>query len=651
MKSEFRPLLKPLVLALALAGAGPALAVQFDTDYGVKGSFDTTITYGISVRASDPDSALVGIVNGGTMRSVNEDDGNRNFEKNKPFANIVKATSDLELKWRNFGFFGRGTAYYDWTIMRKEGLGDTARDRLGKDYVGLDGFLYATFEPGGKNLNVRVGRQVISWGESTFIPNGINAINPVDLSKLRVPGSELKEAFLPTAGIWANQQLTDNLSVEGYYLTNHDKIRIDPRGTYFSNNDFASDDATRVVIGFGRRNDETRPPSNPVPPLPGAAAALSGIANALYGPYDPAASVYALRSPDRAADDDGQYGLALRLLTPGLNNTEFGLFFMNYHSRIPLFSGIKGRATSAITGGPLVPTFCATAALAALCHTGTATYFAEYPEDIRLYGLSFNTAGPAGVALQGEVSYRSNQPVQYATPELLLAALGVGNLITGSTQIPGQTAGVTAAALVPDGTYIKGFDRTKMTQFQVTGTKSIPAFANADQLILVGEAGITWFNDLPEGVKFNGPGVLLPATQIGANGIGTTPASLGAVQETGFLTTTSWGYRLAARLEYNNALLGGNISPRVAWSHDVKGVGPTFNEGVKSISVGASWDYLRQWIVDVQYTGYFGGRNYCGTDVAPAGQAIPPGQSASYCSAANPLRDRDFYSISVSYSF
>ena len=42
MKPATRPMLKPLVLALALAGAGPVLAFQFETDYGVKGSFDTT---------------------------------------------------------------------------------------------------------------------------------------------------------------------------------------------------------------------------------------------------------------------------------------------------------------------------------------------------------------------------------------------------------------------------------------------------------------------------------------------------------------------------------------------------------------------------------------------------------------------------------
>ena len=80
-------------------------------------------------------------------------------------------------------------------------------------------------------------------------------------------------------------------------------------------------------------------------------------------------------------------------------------------------------------------------------------------------------------------------------------------------------------------------------------------------------------------------------------------------------------------------------------------MGPTFNEGVKSASIGVAWDYQRKWLVDVQYTGYLGGRTYCGTDVPPAGSVVTPGQTASFCSGANPLKDRDFYSLSVSYSF
>jgi hypothetical protein len=246
------------------------------------------------------------------------------------------------------------------------------------------------------------------------------------------------------------------------------------------------------------------------------------------------------------------------------------------------------------------------------------------------------------VAIQGEYSYRPNQPVQYATAELILATLGLPNVITGFTQIPGAPIGATAAALVPAGTYLQGYQRLKMSQMQLTGTKSWPNLLAAEQLVLVGEAGFNYFHGMPTDVKFNGPGAYLPATAFGA-----ALTSGGSMQTDGFATKFSWGYRAAARLEYSNALLGGNVSPRLAFSHDVKGVGPNFNQDVKSASAGVSWDYQRKWVVDVQYTSFFGGRTYCGTDVS----GVPPTQPASFCSSANPLRDRDFYSLSVSYSF
>jgi hypothetical protein len=298
MKPAFRPAAKPLALALSLAflGSAPAHALQFELPNGIKAQVDTTLTYGISVRASGRDQSLIGIANGGTSRSVNEDDGDLNFEKGRPFANLVKATTDVEVKWRNFGFFGRGTAFYDFDLHDSDKLGPTGRDRLGKDVVGLDGFVFGSFEPMGKNLRLRAGRQVISWGESTFIANGINIINPVDVSKLRVPGSELKEAFIPTTGIWASQELTKAATIEAFYLTNWDKTRIDPKGSYFSNNDSLSDDADRAVVTFGRRRDSHFPLTNPIPPAtPGAGP----VAAQLYGPFDPAASVWAPRSAFR----------------------------------------------------------------------------------------------------------------------------------------------------------------------------------------------------------------------------------------------------------------------------------------------------------------------------------------------------------------
>ena len=69
-------------------------------------------------------------------------------------------------------------------------------------------------------------------------------------------------------------------------------------------------------------------------------------------------------------------------------------------------SGVKGTPSSILTGGPLIAPICGQAALRSLCHTGTATYFAEFPEDIRLFGVSFNTAGPAGIARAAILRWR-----------------------------------------------------------------------------------------------------------------------------------------------------------------------------------------------------------------------------------------------------
>lgn len=631
------PAVKLSALAVGLVLASAAGAEQFKYDNGITGSFDTTISAGISVRAESPDKTLIGIANGGTSRSVNEDDGDRAFKKNRTFSELLKVTHDLEVKYEGWGMFLRGLYFIDFKNRHNPSLGPTGRDNIGQDVKMLDAFISKSFDVGGRTVRLRGGNQVISWGESTFITNSINSINAVDIAKLRVPGSELKEGLIPTASLLGSIELSKNASLEAYVQFNHDKTKLDPRGSYWSNNDFASDDSDKVFVGFGRRNDLTgRPPTNLVAPNTPTAGP---IAAALYGPFDPAAAVWAPRGPDRTASDSGQYGIALRYLATELNNTEFGVYSLNYHSRIPFFSGIKGTPTSIVTGGPLA---------AAIGHTGTATYFAEYPENIRLYGMSFNTQGPLGIALQGELSYRPNQPLQYSTPELLLAALGAPNLITGSIQIPGATVGATAAALVPNGTFQQGWSRVKMSQFQMTATKSFPTVFGADQGVVVGEVGFTKYHSLPTGLKFNGPAVFLPATPLAAS-LASTAAF--AQQTDGFVTENSWGYRLIGRLDYSNLMFGANVTPRLAFNHDVKGVSQTFNEGVKSYSLGTAFDWQKKLTLDLSYTSYFGGRVYCGTDTVASAQVTFGGQSQSYCSSANPIKDRDFYSVAVTYSF
>jgi hypothetical protein len=654
-RDVFFPALKISAVAVGLALSASAQAGQFTFENGASGSFDTTISYGVSVRTKNPDASLIGIANGGTARSVNEDDGDRNYQKGKPFSNLFKVTSELQLKYENLGFFARGLYFTDFENKDRTGLGNDAKRLVGEDARMLDAFMSYNAHVMDHSLKLRFGKQVISWGESTFIPGGLNVINPVDLSKLRVPGSELKEGFIPTHSLWASLDLTKNASVEAYYLFNFDKTLLDPRGSYWSNNDFLSPDSTNVILSFGRRHDMSfgRAPGNPIPPT--SPLYPSTIAAGL-GPFQTDATVWLPRAADKMPSDRGQFGVAFRYLAPELNNTEFGFYFEKYNSRVPFTAGTRGTVTSALTAVPQ---------LAALSgQTGTASYYVEYPEDIRLYGMSFNTQGPWGVALQGEYSYRPNQPLAYSAPEGLLAILGLPNQITGYTTIPGTVStslpfGASAAGLVPAGTVMHGWERVKMSQAQMTATKSWPSVLASDQAVLVSEVGYTKYHGLRSDIKFNGPANHLPVTPQGA-----IASSAGSMQTDGFITNTSWGYRLAGRLEYSDLILGANVAPRVAFSHDVSGVSQTFNEGVKSVSVGVNFDWKKKLQFDVSYTGFSGGRTFCGTDtvVDPVGQSAlaaqiagVPGfsaaQGASYCGSANPLKDRSFYSVVVSYSF
>ena len=613
------------------------------------GSFDTTVSIAGSWRAQGRDSSLVGISNGGTSRDVNGDDGNLNYGNNKLFSSPIRVTHELGLKQRNYGLFARGTYFHDFSYHRQTeststGFGATGKDRLAQNAELLDAFVYGSFNTfGGRKLNLRLGNQVVNWGESTFIPNGINVINGVDVAKLRNPGADLKEALRPTPMIWTSHGLTDQLSAEGFYSFRWRETRLDPRGSYFSTTDALSPDGDKIFIGSGRRPDQHITTSFP-------AAAFAGGAT-------PTVPVWAPRVGDRTPKNGDEFGVTFRMLAPSLNNTEFGLSFANYHSRTPFLSGYRGAATVAgtfglgalgcpngstlvnfnalvafsATGNPFSPAFNPLAL--PVCPAGNAaTYFADYPKNIRLFGLSLNTSGPFGIALQGEYSYRPNQPLQLATIEVTLAAGGLANSITG---------GNAAAGGVAPGTEISGYRRVNMHQLQMTATKVFSQALGAESLTLLGEVGATRLS-LPPGLLFSGPGVALPA--LGSS----TATTAGSTQPAmdGYATENSWGYRLVGSLSYPNAIAGATLIPRAAFSHDVHGVGPTFNQGTQAATFGLSAVIKQKWQADLSYTSYWGGRTYAGTDLSATGT-----QARTYATSANPIKDRDFCSISLRYSF
>ena len=96
---------------------------------------------------------------------------------------------------------------------------------------------------------MRLGRQVVSWGESTFIQGGLNSSNPFDVNALRRPGASLKEGLLPVGMLYVNAGVTENLSIEAFYQYDWEKTQIDGCGTYFSGADFAADGCNFVSVG------------------------------------------------------------------------------------------------------------------------------------------------------------------------------------------------------------------------------------------------------------------------------------------------------------------------------------------------------------------------------------------------------------------
>ncbi len=595
LKSASFPVKISFLSASLLLISHPAHGLDFHIKSGsIDGSFDTTISLGAGIRLEDRDNSLVGFTNGGTGSSSNTDDANLNYDQGDVYSTVLKVSHELDVSWKNYGLFVRGYYFKDFAESEKFPLGPRAEQRVKQDEKLLDFFVRGSFDIAAHNLEIRLGQQVVNWGESTFIQNGINTINAVDVTRLRSPGSEIKEALLPAPMIWSALELTDNLSVEAFAITHFREIEIDPRGTYFSTNDTVSEDSDRVYLGA----DQHGIPDRWVP-----------------------------RGKDRIAKNGGEFGLAFRWFSPEMNNSEFGLYFINYHQRAPIASVKRGGIISTSAPFPVNVPCSAPPNPACIVASEAANYFVEYPEDVKLYGMSFNTTGPFGTALQGEYSYRPNLPMQLAIGELFNAALGLPNTITGTNPLMSNG--------VPMGTEISGYRRIPMHQLQLTVSKFLPNVFKADRLLLMGEIGYTYL-DLPDNLLFAGYGETAP---VGSFGAPLDPAQAGK----GYATRSSWGYILRASADYNSAIGALMLQPTFSFSHAVNGRSPTWNEDVKSLSLGLNAYYQDRWKASLNYTAYFGGKKYYPT----------PSLTNPFATVINTnrLADRDFLSLSISFSF
>ncbi|MFL1503395.1 DUF1302 domain-containing protein [Pseudomonas sp. O64] len=588
----------PLAVSLASTLAGPAFGVSFNIGE-IEGSFDSSLSVGASWSTAGRNKDLIGANNGGKGLSQTSDDGRLNFDKGDAFSKIFKGIHDLELKYGDTGIFVRGKYWYDFALQNEDldfkNVSNDNRKEGAKSSGGqiLDAFVYHNYTIADQPGNVRLGKQVVSWGESTFIGGGINSINPIDVSAFRRPGAEIKEGLIPVNMFYVSQTLTDNLSAEAFYQLEWDQTVVDNCGTFFSQPDVIADGCSNNLRVLNKRST-----------IPGAALPTLNT----LGVDVNNEGVLVRRGGDRDARDSGQFGVAMHYNFEPLD-TEFGAYFMNYHSRAPIFSA-TGAPNSAYTR-PLGPL----AALRPLIVAGSSQYFVEYPEDIRLYGLSFSTTLPTGTAWSGELSYRPNAPVQLSTTDILYA---------GVTPIPGF--GNASVLKGRPGQDLHGYNRKEVTQFQTTFTHFFDQVMGATRLTTVGEIGVTHVGGLESRDKARygrdpvfGPGSLPGGFCNGLNnstgqGAGLPNASgLNTnCNNDGYTTATSWGYRARAIWEYPDTFAGVNLKPSVAWSHDVKGYSPgpggNFEEGRKAVSLGVDAEYQNTYTVGLNYTNFFGGK-------------------------------------------
>jgi hypothetical protein len=605
-----------VLLALSLAGAEPAAAIDLEIGE-FTGSLDTTVSVGASMRVEDRECDLIYQGHGGCSADpfwINADDGDLNYDQWNFYSAAVKATTELEISRDNLGAFVRATAFYDAVANDRDpqrtDLDRDARYRtspinsgvVGLGFLLLDAYLFGDFELGERLLQgdfelgerllqARAGNQVVSWGESLFTPGGIAQTNAFDITRLRVPGSELKEAFVPAPMAWVSLDLSASLGLEAYYQVYWNRTQIDPTGSYFSTNDLVGRGAQGLFLPVLNPRPDPSLPADPSPCR--RDQCREETAEELFAKF-----LAVPKRGDEEPNDHGQGGVALRYYAAPIRS-EFGLYYLRYHSKTPAV-GFESQFPFPLTGT-------------------LRGYYREYAEDIDLYGVSVSTE-ILNVAVGAELSYRPDDPVPIAANgrAFLNALAAAGN--------PVRTSGFVTERRVQgllNGIWTLG-----------PGTRllgPVVGLLGADDITVIGEVGFVDY-DLSHEDDFRQENEQVPpffrdqgqVTDYAAPG--TSPGvARSRVDE------FSWGYQLLVQPTYTNPFgVPITVTPRLGFQHDVNGNTPgmlPFIEDRKAITLGVDVDYLNTWGLDLSYAAFFG-----------AGRS-------------NLSRDRDFVSLSLSYSF
>jgi hypothetical protein len=679
--------------------AGAAMRVQSRDErliakLAVPGQQELCIEHDCVSASGDPAPNLTLVNARGAFSGVNEDNGNLNYERGDPTAAILHLRPRLDLFLGDWFVRASGLFFHDWinsgfmerhadTRFQPERTPRSAEvESMFASGVRLgDLFVTRSFMFGNRELMLKVGNQMLFWGEANLVQsNALAEINPLDAPVLGMPGTELLQLQRQVPLAVANFTLTDSLTAEAVYQWRWRPATLPASGSLLSTNDVAGG-GRYAMLGLGNFNEDPERQFQP-------AGLTSTVSQSTR-------TAYILDPKHGAPRDSGQYGLRLNYLADWLNNgTELTLHYLRYHSRFPFLSGYAAEAscTRDAASSSFMDAFVACDGFNGAQNpdgreplpVDTVRPYLDYPEGITLYGLSFNT-NVGDWALSGEFAHRPNQPLQVLQSDVLFALLGPAfpaeDIRVGSATLSDTTAGLglpgalqeplqdlqqallqqlPAGALftlpgedsaVPDflsayrgisigpGDLVRGFERQRTSQVSLTG---IRIFSDnpfrAAQVLCVIEGTVMKVHGMPtrDVLYFEGAGDRTHPSP-GADGTGSEDGEpdsrrVNPTQMTrGFGDDLSYGYRSLLRLTYQDLPGGVLLHPTFVFMHDVRGTSPApvfnFVEGRKLLIANLTAEFPSDWTVGITWQMFTG----AGT--------------------RNRLRDRDNVSAYVAYVF
>lgn len=569
---------KAIVIAMSSVIVGQVHATSFQSDSGaVQGSFDSTLTAGFGRRLQNQSCALVGDPNSACGSRANTaqwsagDNGDLNYNKGDFFTEYVKGTHELLLKFPDdWKFMVRASWLHDFKAddTRRTALSEDAERQVVRDVRLLDFWVSKNFNIGGYDGRFKLGNQVINWGESLFAIGGINATNALDLQRLLVPGTQIKEAVLPAPMLSLSTTVAQGLTFEGYYQFRWNRNRVPPVGSYFSTADYY--DKGREPVSFSGTNFNVTG-RDPASLLHARSYSTAEAINAISGNGDFAVPVM----PDKTPSNAGQYGLSLRYKA---GDVDYGLYYLNYHDKAPVLN---------------------------LVNNGSA-YQWQFLENRKLYGISANM--PLGNwAVGSELSYRPKDAVS------LSGCFGHGSALDANTN---SAAGVSTCPLWADKEKYQ-LHLTAMLQLTPGDHEAVLNALGADSAYLSLEGVAVHYS----GVDHKRPitrfieGVQVDQVPAAGYLVFLDRSTGGSPIAKGGGTGDSGGYVVDFNWTYDGKLVPGwQVTPGITYSHSLYGDTPTFTanylNGAKAINAYVLFNQNPAvWQAGINFTKYFGGKN------------------------------------------